>query len=98
MPRDIDTYLVYWKQPEEKAVVSDFTQRRPEECIAAMKSHDEVRAVRVEDVRGREAQFALEQNGFQYVQHDMPELQGAMDGKNVESVIIPKTEKLVQQL
>jgi hypothetical protein len=96
--RNVDTELVFWRRPEGLSMVVDFTKNKPDECMAAMKVPDEKHLVQVQDIRGREAQFTLDQNGFQYVSHDVPGLEKAADPTHVESVIIPETEKLVQQM
>lgn len=95
--RNVDTELVFWRRPGDLSVVVDFTKNKPEEGMAAMKAMDEKHPVQVQDIRGQEARFTLDQNGFQYVRHGIPELDNAADSTHVESVIIPETEKLVQQ-
>jgi hypothetical protein len=79
-------------------MVVDFTKNRPEECMAAMKVPDEKHLVQVQDIRGRETQFTLNQNGFQYVSHDVPGLDKARRPDTCRTVLIPETEKLVQQM
>lgn len=66
--------------------------------MAAMKEPDERHPVCIQDIRGHEARFTLEQNGFQYVRHQTAGLENAADEKIVKSVIIPQTEELVQQM
>lgn len=96
--RNVDTELVFWRRTEDMSVVSDFTKTKPEECMAAMKARDEKHPVQVQDIRGQEGRFTLGQNGFQYVHHDILGLDRVSDSTHVESVIIPETEKLVQQM
>lgn len=96
--QNMDTELVFWRRLQGQSLVTDFTKAKPEECMAAMKEPDEKHPVRVQDIRGQEARFNLEQNGFQYVWHKMSGLENAADEKVVKSVIIPQTEGLVQRM
>jgi hypothetical protein len=95
--KNVDTELVFWRRPEDMTVVSDFTKNGPKECMAEMQGMNQSHSVRVQDIRGQKSRFTLGQNGFQYVYHDIPGLDKASDSTYVESVIIPETEKLVQQ-
>lgn len=96
--KNVDTELVFWRRLEDLRLVVDFTKGKPEESMAAMKEPDERHPVRVQDIRGQESRFTLEQSGFQYVWNEMSGLEGAADQEHVESVIIPQTEELVQRM
>ncbi|KAJ5167292.1 uncharacterized protein N7482_006073 [Penicillium canariense] len=96
--KDVNTELAFWKRVPDQMVEVDFTKARPEECMAVIKGLDEKHPVQIQDIRGREANFTLEQNGFQYVWHDMPEIDNAADPDCIKSTIIPQTEELVRQL
>lgn len=96
--KHVNTKLVFWRRPDEQPVIADFTKDRPEECVAALKKLDNGHRVHVQDIRGCESQFTLDQHGFQYVKHDMPELDKIVDEEHVKNVIIPQTEQLVQQV
>lgn len=49
-----------------------------------MKEPDEKHPVRVQYIRGQETSFTLEQNGFQYVWHEMSGLENAGDDEVVK--------------
>lgn len=97
-PNDVETELVFWRQLEGQRLEVDFTKMAPEKCMAAQLEPDTSRTVQIKDIRGKEAQYNLKRNGFQYVWHDMPELEGVAEESHVENVIIPKTEALVRQM
>lgn len=96
--KDVEAELVFWKRPESQTLEVDFTKETPETCMATMIKQDDNQTVHVRDLRGKETQYDLKRNGFQYVWHDMPELEGAAEKSHVENVIVPKTEALVQQM
>lgn len=97
-PRNVDTELIFWRRPADLCLVSDFTKVGREEGMAAMKNLEEEHRIQVHDVRGHESDFSLQQNGFQYAWHEIPELGGAADESQVEQFIIPQTEELVKKL
>lgn len=97
-PKDVKAELVFWERLENQSMEVDFTKMAPEKCMAAMIEPDNVRTAHIKDIRGKEAQYNLRLNGFQYVWHDMPELEGVAEKSHVENVIVPKTEALVRQM
>ncbi|KAJ5089314.1 hypothetical protein N7532_007998 [Penicillium argentinense] len=96
--KDVEAELVFCKRLKCQNLEVDFTKAKPEVCLESLKKLNESRTVLVKDLRGQEKLFSLEQNGFQYVWNDMPELEGAAEPSHVETVIIPRTEALVRQL
>ncbi|KAJ5091317.1 hypothetical protein NUU61_006187 [Penicillium alfredii] len=96
--KHVDTELIFWRRPENQCMVIDFTSSKPEECMAAAAKMDEKRPVRIHDIRGQESQFSLEENGFEYVQHDIPAMDKISESGYADKVIIPKTEELVQRI
>lgn len=96
--KHVDAELSFWRRSDDQPVIADFTKGRPEECMASMDRMNETHCVHVQDIRGREAQFTLDRHGFQYVLHDMPELDGIVDEAHVKTVIVPKTEQLVREV
>lgn len=94
----MEAELSFWKRLEGQRLEVDFTKAKPEVCMASMMEADEKQTVQVQDLRGKETQYNLKLNGFQYVWHDMPELEGAAEQSHVEKVIIPKTEAVVRQM
>lgn len=97
-PKDVKAELVFWERLENQSMEVDFTKMAPEKCMAAMIEPDNVRTAHIKDIRGKEAQYNLRLNGFQYVWHDMPELEGVAEKSHVGNVIVPKTEALVRQM
>lgn len=96
--RNVQTELAYWRQVPGQKVVNDFTQPDGEKGYAEMTKYDDRHEVIIHDIRGEESDFTLDRNGFQYVKHDVPELDDWSDEAKVKQVLIPATEKLVQQL
>ncbi|KAJ5682750.1 hypothetical protein N7462_005915 [Penicillium macrosclerotiorum] len=96
--KNVQTELVFWNRMPDQQLVVDFTKASPKDCMMAITAPDQKHQVQVQDVRGQEAEFCLDQNGFQFVWHDLPEIEGAADPARVESVIIPKTEELVRKV
>lgn len=96
--RDVQTELVYWKRLEDRSVVTDFTQPGGEQRFEEQQAYNEKHPVQIHDIRGEEANYTLEKNGFQYVRHDVPELDDWSDEEKVKAILIPKTEELVRQV
>lgn len=97
-PQDLEANLVFWKRLEGQTLEVDFTKAKPETCMAVMEEADQNQPVNIQDIRGTEAEYNLEQNGFQYVWHDMPELKDVAEQSQLENFILPKTEALVRQM
>lgn len=96
--KDIQTELVYWKRLEDRLVVTDFTQPGGEQRFAEQENYNERHPVQIHDIRGEEAKYTLDKNGFQYVRHDVPELDDWSDEEKIKAILIPKTEELVRQV
>lgn len=94
----VETEMVFWPPVDSQPVVADFTSAKPEVVMAGMTQRDTKHAVSVHDIRGSESNFTLEENGFQYVQHEIPGLDQAEDPAHVKEVIIPQTEELVRKV
>ncbi|GAD99961.1 conserved hypothetical protein [Paecilomyces variotii No. 5] len=54
--------------------------------------------VTIRDVRGRETEFTLDRNGFQYIHHEVPGLENCSGEDEIVALLFPETEKLVQKL
>ncbi|KAL1962580.1 hypothetical protein VTN77DRAFT_9373 [Rasamsonia byssochlamydoides] len=96
--KDIQTELVYWKRLEGRSATIDFTQPGGEQRFAELATYEERHPVRIHDIRGEESNYTLDKNGFQYVRHDVPELDDWSDEEKVKEILIPKTEELVRQV
>lgn len=93
--RSIETDLNYWKPVENQRVEADFTSPEAAKVHEELAKLIETHKVLIHDIRGEESNYTLDTNGFQYVQHDVPELDDWSDEQKVTKVLIPATEKLV---
>ena len=93
--RSIETDLNYWKPVEHQRVEVDITGPDAATVHEELSKLVETHKVLIHDVRGEESNYSLDTNGFQYVHHDVPELDDWSDEQKVTKVLIPATEKLV---
>ncbi|KAL1854299.1 hypothetical protein Plec18170_005063 [Paecilomyces lecythidis] len=96
--RDISTELVYWESVPGKAIHIDFTIPGGEERYNALKDVRAAHPVTIHDIRGRETEFTLDRNGFQYIRHEAPGLENCSSEDEFAAALVPETEKLVQKL
>lgn len=94
--RDVDASFTYWNG--NSAVNLDFTlpetEKRYEELTGKSRSVE----LTVQDVRGREDEFSLERNGFAYVKHPVDGFDASASEDEIYKLLIPATEKLVQEM
>jgi hypothetical protein len=55
-------------------------------------------SVQVHDIRGEETKYTLDRNGFQYVWDPVAELDDWFNEEKCKAILVPKAEKLVQQM
>lgn len=91
-PKPLTTTLHYLKRGAEKPVryVND-----PPPGVPAWNGIDDPREIRIEDARGREAQFTLDRNGFQYVR-SASRVVDFYSPEEVERIYFPEVERLVR--
>ncbi|OTA97592.1 hypothetical protein M434DRAFT_18984 [Hypoxylon sp. CO27-5] len=87
-----------YKLEEKPDVLDDGTAitiltHRPETYERPVVSHP----VHITDVRGREAEFTLDGNGFQYVPHVAQE-KDFLDEEHIKAVYYPETEQLLKDV
>jgi hypothetical protein len=91
--------LTYWSHIAGNSVVVDFTTPGAEQRFAELDKFNVTCTVPIHDIRNLEGKYTLQRNGFQYVYHEMPELDGStMSEKEIEDYLIPATQKLVEEL
>ncbi|TCD65763.1 hypothetical protein EIP91_002248 [Steccherinum ochraceum] len=94
-PRDVPTTMNYYAQGENKEApyqyVSDPPAGKPKTNV-----DKDTRSVVVHDARGREADFNLDQNGFQYVKHVSQEKE-FRDDERIKEVYYKEVEELLKK-
>lgn len=87
-PHDVNVDIHYTKQPDDGARIT----------IEALHSSDEkfrdIRKTLVKDVRRNVADYTLEKNGFQYVQHEVPQ-EHLKDDETIKAVHYPEIEAMI---
>lgn len=95
--RDVDVNLTYWKGANKEEVI-DFSKPGAEKEYQALESRDEPYKTTVQDVRGRENEFTLDNNGFTYAKHEIEGLDACTSEEEYQKLIVPATEELVKEL
>jgi hypothetical protein len=95
---NIMTELNYWKQLEHASVSVDFTAPDGQERFSQLSKLNQAHNVLIQDIRGEESEYTLEQQGFQYVQHKITGLKDWSNKDEVTAVLIPATEQLVKEM
>jgi hypothetical protein len=80
------------------SVSIDFTTPGGEASFRALTDLRISYPITIHDVRGKEADFTLDRNGFQYVHHEVPGLKDCSSEEEIAALLVPETEKLVQKL
>lgn len=96
--RGVRSDLVYWKRLNEPFEPLDFTIPGTEKRYDELSKLDESHEILIHDVRGEEATFTLDRNGFQYVQHKVKELDSCENEDQIKETLLPATEELVKQV
>ncbi len=92
-PADVRTVLNYYKPNEDGSPPHATYTDRPETYGRPVEEH----GVTIHDVRGREADYSLDGNGFQFVQHSSAERDFA-DDDHIKAVYYPETEQLLKDV
>ena len=93
-PRDVPTTLNYFKaltdEPPHRYVV-------PPEGKPPTNVGNDPHPALVHDVRGREAEFSLDKNGFQFVNYPSAEKEFDND-ERIKEVYYPEVEKILKEV
>jgi hypothetical protein len=92
----VETFLTYWDAVSPAAVAIDFTKPGGEAEYAELQSKRSSRPVQIIDVRQTTQSFALEVNGFQYLDHNIPGLNACMTEQEIIDKTVPATEIMVR--
>jgi hypothetical protein len=98
--QDVVTDINFWKRLAEPSKIKDFRLSEAEKEAEKEKEkneHDDPRQVTIHDIRGEEQNYTLLKNGFQFVQHEVPELKEGADSEEVKRILVPATEQLVKK-
>ena len=90
-PKDVDTVLHYYKPNEDGSPPHPTYVDRPE----TYERPFEVHPVTVHDVAGREADYSLDKNGFQFYRHTSIE-KDFIDDAQIKAQYYPETEQLLK--
>ncbi|KAI1464577.1 uncharacterized protein F4812DRAFT_160087 [Daldinia caldariorum] len=91
IPHDVDTVLNYYKAPEDGSPPHPSYVDRPETYTRPAEPHQ----VHITDVSGREDEFTLDKNGFQFYRHVAQE-KDFLDDDHIKAVYYPETEQLLK--
>jgi hypothetical protein len=99
--QDVSTTLNYLIRPDSeqglRPIGSDSVVDESERRMAQRDGVDKAQRVVIHDIRGREKEFALNVQGFQYVQHEVKGVTDWTDREQIKTIIQPATEELVKK-
>ncbi|KAK7179858.1 hypothetical protein DPSP01_004591 [Paraphaeosphaeria sporulosa] len=90
-PQDVDTVLHYFRPNADGSPPHPTYVDKPETYHREPESHN----VTVRDVRGKEDQFSLDKNGFQFYKHVSKE-KDFLDDEKIKAEYYPETEQLLK--
>ncbi|KAI1379883.1 hypothetical protein F4677DRAFT_442079 [Hypoxylon crocopeplum] len=90
---DVDTVLNFYKDPEDGSAPHPTYTDKPETYERPISPH----AVHITDVTGKEAEYTLDKNGFQYHRHVAQE-KDFLDEDHIKAVYYPETEQLLKDV
>lgn len=96
--RDVKTTLNYWSPVPGNKHETDFRKPGAEQSYDERQNNKIPTSVTIHDVRGHEPDFTLEENGFQYVPDQAPDFSHCNSEEEIAAILVPHTEKLVQEL
>ncbi|SPO06037.1 related to 7alpha-cephem-methoxylase P8 chain [Cephalotrichum gorgonifer] len=92
-PRDIHTELNYFKDNEDGSPPHPTYIQRPETFERPAETHPAV----IHDVRGREADYTLDGNGFEFIRYPTSE-KDFLDDDHIKAVYYPDVERLLKDV
>lgn len=92
-PKDVETTLNYYKPNADGSPPHPTYTDRPETYDRPVESHQ----VTVHDVAGREKEYTLDGNGFQFHQHTSVE-KDFLDDEQIKAQYYPETEQLLKDV
>jgi len=90
-PQDVDTVLHYYKPNADGSPPHPTYTDRPE----TYERPTEVHPATVRDVRGKESDYTLDKNGFQFYKHTSEE-KDFKDDDEIKKLYYPETEQLLK--
>ena len=91
-PQDVDTVLHYHKPNADGSPPHPTYVDRPETYDRPFEVHP----VTVRDVRGKENEYTLDKNGFQFYKHTSEE-KDFKDDEEIKALYYPETENLLKK-
>ncbi|KAJ5242632.1 uncharacterized protein N7469_000959 [Penicillium citrinum] len=96
--RDVSTTLNYTRIPScEGLQPIDLDHSQTENRNVQREGITDVRDVVIKDIRGREHEFTLDVQGFQYVKHQVYGVTDWRDIAKVKQIVQPATETLIKK-
>lgn len=92
-PRNIQTQFNYYKDPEDGSPPQPTYTDRPETYERPTEAHEAT----VHDVRGREAEYTLDQDGFEFVRRPANE-KDFFDDETIQAGYYPEVEQLLKDV
>ena len=85
-----------------EAIVNYFPNDAPKTAYPGTAGYQgrkfDSRSLQISDVRGREDEFHLDINGFQVIQHDIPQPKIDATDAEVKKLVYPETIKVLKQV
>lgn len=92
-PRDVHTQLHYHKDPEDDAAPHATYIDKPE----TFERPTEIHSATIHDVRGREGDYALDGDGFEFITREAQE-KDFLDDEKIKAGYYPEVEQLLKDV
>ena len=93
-PHDVYADFNYYADPQDGSLPEPLEVTKPSSFLDKPK---DVRTLLVHDIRGEEAQYTLEKNGFQFCHQACKETE-FLDDQQIESQYYPEIERLLKNV
>ncbi|KAJ4411334.1 hypothetical protein N0V82_009023 [Gnomoniopsis sp. IMI 355080] len=95
--RPVEASLTYFNGKDPNYTI-DFTYPGGEERHSAFEKNIESFPVKIQDARGIESQFSLQENGFVYAKQKIDGLEDCKTEEEIQALVVPATEQLVKEV
>ncbi len=92
-PRDVETTLNFYKDPEDGSPPQAAYVDRPETYFRPAESH----AVTIKDVTGKESEYTLDEHGFRFYRHEAT-VKDFLDEDEIKASYYRETEQLLKDV
>lgn len=96
--RNVSTTLNYMKAPTGGLQTIEDNSSNSNGRNIQREGIDDVREVVIHNIRGREEEFTLDVQGFQYIKHEVDGMTNWRDETQVKQIVQPATEALIKEV